>query len=85
MGQKGQHLFCSTTLFFLMRTLYQKLGYCINFTVLISSDPSFPRSYIIMLVQSAATLSRPGTECQMPETSGRDAFPKQLNARTSTA
>ena len=32
-GEKGQHLFCSITLFFLMWTLYQKLGYCINFTV----------------------------------------------------
>ena len=27
-----------------MRTLYQKLGYCINFTVSISSDPSYPFS-----------------------------------------
>ena len=27
---------------FLMRTLYQKLGYCINSTVSIRSDPSFP-------------------------------------------
>ena len=25
-----------------MWTLYQKLGYCISFTVSISSDPSFP-------------------------------------------
>ena len=28
-------------LFFLMWALYQKLGYCINFTVSMSSDPSF--------------------------------------------